>query len=400
MQVRNASPVSSKILKLPVKNHSLIHSRPISTFNGATRNHKPVTIQINPLNPSLRAKRRSQNKPISLSMHSCESNTSGICRTLRTSPRTSARRETAEYTKAIGELRKSLDKVMGENRKLKVLSREIMSSRGDGHGVVHSFYQNVILPESKQSVEELKEAVEKLKRGLSEAEAKSKKLKKENELLRGIVARYREIILNKRSLGSYREVLINDKPLETYKLNSARNQSSIRSATSNRDESGQLLSFMKSSTVFSKENVKLEMMAGSLRRLAQTSTIKELVSALYRELGILIKPCTAGIFIVNSELQNLYQQEKGTVQSITLNRLVVDFAFPGLSSYAMKPLFASMDKANTVIRKPDCISLPVNDLKHEADSEPYMIIQLENTHNSCKAPCEKEQWVILLIIIV
>jgi hypothetical protein len=54
----------------------------------------------------------------------------------------------------------------------------------------------------------------------------------------------------------------------------------------------------------------------------------------------------------------------------------------------MKPLFNSID--NNIIRKPNAVSIPINDLKSD---EPYLIVQLESTQSKTKSFSSKEQWV-------
>jgi len=352
----------------PIKNNSLIHCRAVSTFKGSSCDPPLLKNKVNKL---------SQQKPLNLLSKPLSH------KRIKVTPR--------GHKKEMQELRKSLDKVVCENKNLKTLSKEMMSSREESHSMVHSFYQNVILPDSKQDIEDLQVIIKQLKSKIIELMASNGKLRKENELLKGTIMRYKEV--SARKAKSFRETLPQDKYSGQY---STRKQNPIRSVINNKDNKDQFINFLKSNAIFSKENVKLGMMGSALRRLAQVNTMKQLITTLYRELRILLKTCTTGVFIIDPDLQSIYQQEKGAVESITLDKSVLDFALTDLSLYPMKPLFNNI--SNSIIRKPDAVSIPINDLRN--GEETYLIVQLESTQNEIKSFGNKEQWVILPCIEV
>ena len=106
-------------------------------------------------------------------------------------------------------------------------------------------------------------------------------------------------------------------------------------------------------------------------------------------------------FIINKNLQELYYKEKGLVQSITLNRSIVDYAVNGTINYSMKPIFSSTVGTKDIIRKSDSLAIPITYTKYGMKPELYMMIQLEwkNFSTDSKTAYSKELSVYLIYIL-
>jgi regulator of replication initiation timing len=271
---------------------------------------------------------------------------------------------TSRYAKEIDELRASINTLSSENDKLKLLNREIVRKKQNSMekpSTIHSFYQNIVIPDNEQQIMHLNKIIDKLKEQVIQLAADNGKLKKENERCKMIIARYREILLEQ-------ERNLQDGAVDRGKLD--------RRVTKNTDRNSCLTETVSTKFgggISAKENIRLDMILGSLKKLSRANSLKELLDCLYKEAAILIKSCRVGIFIINPNLQRLYQNNQGVVKSITMNMKVVDFVINENNNYSMKPAFPSIEAANNVIRKNDVLVIPILD----SISDTNLVIQLE-----------------------
>jgi len=295
------------------------------------------------------------------------------------------------YIKQIDELQNTLKAVSTENLKLRQLHVEIIKEQQnklETPSTIHSFYQNIVLADNEQNANRLKEEIEKLKISLVTAAAENEKLVKENERLKRAIERYKELIYSKEKEKNYGKA--KNKLYNTFiKPNTMRK--SIDQIVSNR---GTIVS-KEITFKFSKENLRLDMILCSFKKLSRTHSIKELIKQLYNEMGILLKSCRMGIFLINKDMQELYYKEHGLVKSTTMDKCVVDFVVNGNNNYSMQPLFNSIHNFKDVIRTTDSIAIPIIYAKHEKKPELHMAIQLEYKSADPKKIRTKELLVFL-----
>ena len=111
--------------------------------------------------------------------------------------------------------------------------------------------------------------------------------------------------------------------------------------------------------------------------MSNTSTAYDLISLLYKDLGIVLKGCTTGIFIVDPTIKRMYK-DKGVSHNVKLGTVHIDLVINPNSNYTRKPCFASLEVLRGSIRKSEYIVSPVFSSKCKSTSNISLILQLEN----------------------
>lgn len=288
----------------------------------------------------------------------------------------------------MGELQRTLKTVASENARLRQLSAEMMKEQQkhlETPSTIHSFYQNVVLPENEANIKCLKEKIKMLKMRLINAMTENEKLVRENERLKKAVSRYRGLACDQsRERKQDRSFIKDITPRKSF----------IQTA-SNRATAEDLSAALK----FSKENLRLDIILCSLKKLSKAHTVKQLIEQLYSEMAILVKSCRIGVFLINRDIQELYYREQGLVQSTTMSKHVVDFVVNGNRSYSMQPVFSSVTGFKDVVRSEEAIAIPIVYARYGRRPELYMAVQLEfrNCGAEAKAANSKELLVSLPI---
>eukprot|EP01022_Parablepharisma_sp_SALTPOND_P021576 TRINITY_DN4284_c5_g1_i1.p2 TRINITY_DN4284_c5_g1~~TRINITY_DN4284_c5_g1_i1.p2 ORF type:complete len:451 (+),score=42.32 TRINITY_DN4284_c5_g1_i1:1633-2985(+) len=312
-----------------------------------------------------------------------------------------------DNAKEIEELRTTLQSVTIENEKLRRLSKEIMldhHQKREMASTVHSFYQNVVLADTEQNVTLLKSTIDDLKSKIAELITKNLQLQEENKKLKVTALRYRELAMSQIPNKS-------QKPLEEASPDRLFNYLAKREST---DKSPEMSRFRPTANASedsgsvvgnsiaagikaSKENVHLEMIYTSLKRISKTGSLKALIEALYRELAILLKVHKVGVFIIDPNLRKLYQKEQGIVQTMYVGKTNIDLALNSSVNYFIKPAFGSCAAAKNSIRNNEAIVISVTGSRAKLGSELYLAVQLENkhTHIESRGNYENELWVTL-----
>jgi len=267
------------------------------------------------------------------------------------------------YIKKIGELESNLEYMVSENKKLKLLSKEIMKKQ-EAPSTIHSFYQNIILADNQQNISQLKNEIEILKAKTIKLTLVNNKLRKENKRLESLLLNYRELC---------KQPITNEQHIEI---------SIKKNLDLKNEDSTSVLNCSKATILVSQEDMRLNTIIRYIKKIATVNSIKELINVLYTGLSILVKPSKVGLFIINTELQRLYQKEKGEIKTITVDKAVVDYVIHDIPTFTMSPIFANIEDAAAIIRKPDAISIPISDL---TKSELYFVVQLEATQDEYKS---------------
>jgi monoamine oxidase len=227
----------------------------------------------------------------------------------------------------IGKLQIALENISLENKKLKLLysnQGKIMyeQQRNCSAGsTVHSFYQNMVLPESEQNIAILKNNIEELKAKIANLKELNTKLQKENDKLKVINARYKGLVYNQSNAHDVKgRRLYLDSRGVTWKFRRGTLQHEEDANSLIRNES------ITTGTKLIKDNAHLDLISNSLQHIAKASSIRVLIEILYQELDILLNRHKVGIFIMNPELQVMYRKDKGRSQIITVKKCIIELA--------------------------------------------------------------------------
>ena len=291
----------------------------------------------------------------------------------------------------INELQDMLKTTTIENQKLKNLSKEILmeqNRRIKMGSTVHSFYQNVVLPDNEQNSELLKNNITELKTKIAELQFENDTLKSMNEKLKSKLIRYREFL--SRKLKS--ENSINEE-IGLTKNDILRNQimKKTRRNTLN-DETSSTSSYSVNVPKVSKENIFLDMLGGSLKKMAKTNTLFDLISKLHQEIQILLKICKIGMFIVDPNLHKLYLKENGKVHLLTFHKTPIYFVLDRNTECIIKPIFIPLEPGKSSMRDNKTIVVPIFGKNSKLKSELYMTVQIESG-TEIKTNRENESWV-------
>jgi len=345
-------------------------------------------------------------------------------RNIMSEDRSNQGKNTGSNHSAIDELRSTLASITLENEKLRMLSKEIMldsEQHREMASTVHSFYQNVMMVNSEQNVMYLKQQIEELKKKISDLTADNLKLKEENKKLKSATLRYRNIALfhnneiqdskvnkshilhrnnNEQSIPSIKDFPYastkKDDSLETSTIRSIEGGAKIQhTSTVISDDIGSIGTGSISLSHASKENVHLEMIATTLKRISKCHSLKGLIETMYRELSILLKVHKIGIFILDPDLRKLFTKEQGLCNTVNIGKTNADLAInPAIGSIKMKAAFISIQGAKHSIRKPEVIVLPVLGTRNRQESEVYLAVQLEKKVSKRHSKnLENELWI-------
>jgi len=271
----------------------------------------------------------------------------------------------AHNKEEISKLQITLKNISLENKKLRQLNKEIMYEQEKNCSMtstVHSFYQNMILPESEQNIRMLKKSIEEFKTKIVDLKKLNKKLKKENNELKIANARYKELV--SQNVIGRRFNLDNGGISLKFRRGTIQHENDLI-----RNES------ITIETKLMRENKYLDLINNSLRRIGKTSTIKMLIEVLYEELDILLNRHKVGIFIINPELQAMYRKEKGLSQIIAVEKDKIELALH--KDLIMIPAFTSIKSTKQIIKTHDTINAPINSLNSK---DLYLIVQVESSH--------------------
>jgi len=252
-------------------------------------------------------------------------------------------------TNNVDQLQSTLENVKMENQKLKQLSTEIIMNK-DMRSTIHSFYQNVVLPDNKTNIMILEEKIRNYKTEVAKLTADCNKLKKENNRLNKIIAYYKELEVSRFKIKTSGKMIIKTKLPSKLEKNELETQQQ-------RDYIDSILS--------------------SLRRIAKANTMRVLIDVLYKELEVLFKRCKCGIFIVNPKLQKLYQKENGKAKPITLESFIVSLAINGKEQNTIRPIFTTLGMIKDITRTNEAITIPIIKQNSALEKDVYLVIQLE-----------------------
>jgi len=277
-----------------------------------------------------------------------------------------------EDSQEIDKLHTTLKSITLENKKLKQLSIEIMNNihqNSEIASTVHSFYQNLVLPDKEQSVSRLEEYIQDLKTKIIDLTKTNNELRKENTRLKIIMMRYRKLATENLSEQN-----------SSNHITKPRHESTIKSSAQGFDDK-------YFTTKFIRENAYLDMIANSFKRISKANTIRTLISIFYQELSILLNTCKVGIYIIDPNLQSIYKKEKGLVQAMLVNKMIIEYALN--KNNVMLPFFTSIEMAKGILRTSNTISIPIMGLRN---NELYLVLQIES-RSLLKTQEDKEVWV-------
>jgi hypothetical protein len=270
----------------------------------------------------------------------------------------------------IERLQNSLEVVSLENKRLRDFSIGIMrSNTSNDAGEVHSFYQNVVIPDNEKNTLLLKTTIKALNKKVFELEMENKKLKKENRCLSIRVNHLKECLAKKLedttlNILDYRDI---PKTINTKRLVTRLSDISLNDSVSVTDT----VSEMKGM----KENVHLELIWGSLKKISNANSLTSLIGNLYQELGVLMRSSNLGIFIIDPMLKKLYKKEKGKLQSMSFGKYIIDLALSECTNYIAKPAFNSLENINIILRTDKSITIPITAI--QSKSTVYLSVQLD-----------------------
>jgi regulator of replication initiation timing len=248
--------------------------------------------------------------------------------------------------KDINQLKTMLEVTVQENQKLKLLNKEIMFDKSHSRqmaSTVHSFYQNVILTENKQNLNELKDTIEELREQIAELNINNQRLKEENKKLKASLTKYKRLV----------------------------NKLSGDNLLAHKDS--------MQATTECQLNDTLDSLHNLLKQISNTQSISELIKVLYRDIDKLVEGNRVGIFIVEQRLRMLYVKEQGRVESVTAGTYSIDFALPPSLSL-MKPVFIP---CKVIKKSANALSVPILGI----NSELYLLLQIEGERKT------EEMWV-------
>lgn len=291
-------------------------------------------------------------------------------------------------SRRIEKLQSSFEAVNLENRRLRELSTEIMRSKDSNNGgEVHSFYQNVVIPEVEKNTVVMKGTIRNLNKRIFELEITNAKLKKENKRLATRVSYLKECLAKKLDDSSLITLDYGD---ITKTLNTKRSLTRLSEASQNLNDTTSIAE-TTSALRGMKENVHLELIWGALKKLSKTTSLTGLISSLYQELSILIKGCNIGVFIVDPTAKKLYRREKGKLQPMSFGKYIIDLAVGDYANHVAKPAFNSLGDVNVILRTEKSITIPISSL--QAKNSALLSVQLDNKLGSLEGKGEREQWI-------
>lgn len=269
----------------------------------------------------------------------------------------------------VDRLQTTLETVARQNLRLKQLSTEIMLDQRQNRemtSTVHSFYQNVVIPESEGNIALLEEEVRSYKLEVAKLSACCGRMKKEIANLNRIIAHYQELEFAKPQVKAFAQGKV-------IMIKGTKSKSPSK-AESSKD-------------IAAKDHIHMDSVLNSLRRISKSTTTRILIETLYKELEVLFKGCRSGIFIVHPGLQRLHQKENGSSKPITLENFMVALAANGKTQSAMRPIFTTLGMTKDLIRTNEAITIPIICQNSKSGKEVYMVIQLEGfklklTHES------------------
>eukprot|EP00826_Nyctotherus_ovalis_P005982 TRINITY_DN11371_c0_g3_i1.p1 TRINITY_DN11371_c0_g3~~TRINITY_DN11371_c0_g3_i1.p1 ORF type:complete len:406 (+),score=34.76 TRINITY_DN11371_c0_g3_i1:95-1219(+) len=252
------------------------------------------------------------------------------------------------------------------------------SSFVEGVSSIHSLYQNVIIADNKKEIASLEDAIRSLQEKATKLRIENLQLKEQNKKLRILLGRYKEYVTSSRVSTHYTE--------EAKTL--SRHQKLHSLGPSDHGEPSNTTERMK-------ENVHLDLLAGAVAKISKASSVRALIDVLYHELGILIKSCNTGIFIVDKNLNKLYQGEKGLSRPLIAGECIIDLALENTISHAAKPAFNSLKEMRRVMKNNKSISLPVVSMRSKDNI--LLVLQIDNNSSKQvdKNIYEQEQWVVV-----
>jgi len=284
-----------------------------------------------------------------------------------------ARGEVDSNPKSLNELQGLLKTTTLENIKLKRLNKELVIDKYNNKEIastIHSFYQNIVLPENNESIEEMQKVIDELKEKITDLVVENTQLKKNIKKYKSIINRYRDIVTSSKSRNADKEVM--NKTFIVKQPVQVNEQSTLNT-----------------------QNVFLDMLCGTLQRISNANSASKLISTLYKEIKVLLKLHKIGIFIIDPSLKKLFQKEKGYVQTINVGKKRIDLALPDKTSYLIKPAITPYEVGNNSVRNNKVIVLPITGSKSKLESGLYLMIQLENPLPS-KGTHIDEKWVIVI----
>jgi len=299
----------------------------------------------------------------------------------------SIRVNSREVDTNIKKLQSSLEAANLENKRLREFSVGIMrrSTLNDA-GEVHSFYQNVVIPENEKNISLLRTAIKTLNKKVFELETENKKLKKENRCLSIRINNLKACLAKK--LEDTKLHTLDDRDIAKA-LNTRRSITKLNGTNLNHSISAANMALAMRGM---KENVHLELIWGSLKKISKANSLTSLIESLYQELGVLIKSNNVGIFIIDPTVRKLYIKEKGKLQSMRFSKYIIDMALSDCTNYIAKPAFNSLGDINIILRTEKSITIPISAL--QSKSTVYLSVQLDAKGTNSEEE-NRELWVRL-----
>ncbi len=281
---------------------------------------------------------------------------------------------------------------------------------------VHSFYQNVYLPDAELDVDQLKNTVREQRTKATDLAAENARLRGANDKLVGLLQKYRSIVRelqgkitllekgpeprkrNKPPLLSISTDYVGSIDTSEIALENTHRSEPPHSVTATPGRLSVAESNATTKTVSpaphdinagttiaeadmeedGEEDEGLELLTGvckSMRRIVHAASAKQLVEGLYLELAALFRPKRLGIFVIDKQLRRLFQKEKGVVTPISINRESIDLAVneQTQANCSMCPAFSSLSVLKSSFKKGSTLVIPAQG-QH---GTPYLALQID-----------------------